>query len=350
MRLVGQRIEAFLEKPNPAVIAVLLYGPDQGLVRERADRLVASAAGDAADPFRVAELAADALKDDPVRLADEAAALPFSGGRRVVRIRDGKDPLANAVRNLLEVGTGGGLVVVEAGELGPRSLLRQVFESASAAAALPCYVDEGDTLRRVIADDLAAHGLLVTPEAADLLAGHLGADRGVTRRELEKLALYKGEPGQVEVDDVRAVVGDAGAVSLDAIAFAACGGDLPALDRALNSASAEGLHAIPLLRTVARHFQRLLQAHAVVAKGGTAKQAMDALRPAVFFRLQPQFRRQMHLWRGARLADGLVLLTETELECKRTGAPQELLCQRALFRLAELARSAEAAYDHSAPA
>jgi DNA polymerase-3 subunit delta len=159
---------------------------------------------------------------------------------------------------------------------------------------------------------------------------------------LEKLALYKGGPGQVEVDDVLAVVGDAGAVSLDAIAFAACGGDFATLDRTLDTASAEGVQAIPLLRAVARHLQRLLQAHAVVAKGGTPKQAMDALRPAVFFRVQPQFRRQMDLWRGARLSDGLALLTETEIGCKRTGAPQELLCQRALFLLAELARSAEA--------
>ena len=342
MKLLGQRVEAFLRKPDPAVIAVLLYGPDQGLVRERAERLVALAAGGTADPFRVAELAADLFKDDPVRLADEAAALPFSGGRRVVRVRDGKDPLAHAVRNLLEVGSGGGLVVVEAGELGPRSLLRQVFELASAAAAVPCYLDEGDTLRGVIADDLAAHGLLVTPEAADLLASHLGADRGLTRRELEKLALYKGEPGQVEVDDVLAVVEDAGAVSLDAIAFAACGGDFSTLDRLADTASAEGLQPVPLLRAVARHLQRLLQAQALVASGGTARQAMDALRPPVFFRLQPQFRRQMDVWHGTRLADALMLLAETELECKRTGAPQRLLCRRALFRVAELAGTAEA--------
>jgi DNA polymerase-3 subunit delta len=110
----------------------------------------------------------------------------------------------------------------------------------------------------------------------------------------------------------------------------------------VDTASAEGLQPIPLLRAVARHLQRLLQAHGLVATGGTAKQAMDALRPPVFFRLQPQFRRQMDVWRGAQLGDGLMLLAETELECKRTGAPQRLLCRRALFRVAELAGIAEA--------
>ena len=75
--------------------------------------------------------------------------------------------LTNAVRNLLEVGGGGGLVVVEAGDLGPRSPLRQIFESESNAAALPCYADEGDALRRVIEAELTAHGMAIAPEAMD---------------------------------------------------------------------------------------------------------------------------------------------------------------------------------------
>ena len=296
-------------------------------------------AGDTADPFRVADLPADALREDPVRLADEAAALPFSGGKRVVRIRDGKEALTAAVRNLLAVGGGNGLVVIEAGDLGPRSPLRQLFEGERRAAALPCYADEGGTLRRVIEDELTARGLGIAPEAMDILASHLGADRGVTRSELEKLALYK-QQGRIDVDDVLAVVAEAGTVSLDTIAYAACGGDFSVLDHALATASAEGVSPIPLLRGVARHLQRLAEALAGVAKGSTADQAMAALKPAVFYRLRSAFRAQMNLWDASRLGAGLMLLAQTELECKQTGAPQQLLCQRALVRLAAIASSA----------
>ena len=55
----------------------------------------------------------------------------------------------------------------------------------------------------------------------------------------------------------------------------------------------------------------------------------------------------MDLWDVARLTDGLLVLTNTELDCKRTGAPQKLLCQRALFRLAELARPRAAEADYA---
>jgi DNA polymerase-3 subunit delta len=64
------------------------------------------------------------------------------------------------------------------------------------------------------------------------------------------------------------------------------------------------------------------------------------VRPAVFFRLQPQFRRQVQAWRPELLANALGLVADAELACKRTGAPQDLLCQRALFDVAEAVRAA----------
>jgi DNA polymerase III subunit delta len=339
MKLTAQRVEPFIRNPDGAIVVALLYGPDHGLIRERADRLTTSVTGDASDPFRVAELSADAMKDDTARLADEAAAIPFSGGRRVVRIRDGKDTLVEAVRNLLETGGGGGLVIIEAGELGPRSTLRQTCEAAPRAVALACYLDEGEALRKVIDDALAAYGLLVADDAADLLEAHLGADRGLTRNELEKLALYKGEPGRVSAEDVLAVVSGAGSISLDTVAYAACDGDYAALDRALTGAYAEGMQAIPLLRAMARHLQRLLQGRSAMARGASARQAVEGLKPPVFFRMQPAFRRQLEGWRPATIARALMIVIEAEMDCKRTGAPQELLCHRALLNLCQLGRS-----------
>lgn len=338
MKLAGARLESFLRRPDPAIVAALLYGPDHGLVRERADKLVVAVAEDAADPFRIAELPSDSIKDDKTRLADEAATLPFTGGRRVVRIRDGKDTLAPAVRVLLEAGTIGGLVVIEAAELPPRSPLRLAFEAAESAVAIACYLDEPDALQRVIAEDLARHGMSASTEAMDLLTAFLGADRGLTRSELEKLALFRGEPGRIEAEDVLAVIGDAGALSLDAIVFAACDGDAGALDRSLQMAFHQGVSSIAVLRILARHLQRLLQARAAMAGGRDARQAMAAVRPPVFFRLQPQFLRQIGTWPPDRLAAALTLVAEAELASKRTGAPQELLCQRTLMQIAELAR------------
>ena len=77
----GQRICA---QPPADVKALLIYGPNAGLVRESAKAAVSFAVEDLADGFRLCELQARDIGEDPARLADELGALSFGGGRRAV--------------------------------------------------------------------------------------------------------------------------------------------------------------------------------------------------------------------------------------------------------------------------
>ncbi|MBK8173934.1 MAG: DNA polymerase III subunit delta [Rhodospirillales bacterium] len=337
MKVAGGRVESFLHQPDPRYRAVLFYGPDLGLVRERADRLVLTAAGSLSDPFRIAEISAESCKDDRARLADEAAAVPFSGGRRVVRVRNAKDVLVDGVQYLFSINSGDGLIVIESGDLGPRSSLRKVFEDAQHGAAIACYLDEGESLRGFIAGELRGHGIAISTDAAEMLAESLGADRALTRSELDKLALYVGEGNPAGIGDVLAVMSGAGEISLDDIVFTACSGNLAGLDRRLTAGFAEGLEAIALLRAVSRHLRRLMAVRALRDGGVPIKQAMETLRPVVFFRLQPAFRRHVEMWKMTHLAQGLALVSECELRCKTSGTPQQLVCKRTMFEVARLA-------------
>src|SRR6185437_14009910 len=109
MKITG-RADAFVAKPDPALCAILIYGPDAGLVRERLNALTKSVAGAVDDPFRVVEFSADALRDDPARLSDEAAALSFTGGRRVVRVRDASDTVAEVFSDFVDDPKGEALI------------------------------------------------------------------------------------------------------------------------------------------------------------------------------------------------------------------------------------------------
>src|SRR6201986_4598182 len=87
--LRGRDIDAFLARPDPARPIILLYGPDAGLVRERADALLKSAVDDLNDPFSMVKLDGDELSAEPSRLVDEALTVPLFGGRRAIRVRAG---------------------------------------------------------------------------------------------------------------------------------------------------------------------------------------------------------------------------------------------------------------------
>ena len=63
---------AFIARPDPARPIVLVFGPDAGLVRERAEALIASSVDDPNDPFSLARLDGDELAGEPSRLVEEA--------------------------------------------------------------------------------------------------------------------------------------------------------------------------------------------------------------------------------------------------------------------------------------
>jgi DNA polymerase-3 subunit delta len=341
MKLTGKTIERFLAKPDPQVLAVLVYGVDAGLVHERANQLVRMAAGSLDDPFRVAVLSGKSLKEDPARLADEAMAMSLTGGRRAVRIEDADDDVAAILKSYLaEAATAprtDSLIVLEAEELASRSTLRKLCESADQAAALPCYRDEGAGLTGVIREKLQQEGLGVSPDALSYLAARLGGDRAVTVSELEKLALYMGGGAKkVELADAEAAVGDSAAHALDDLVYALTDRDMAAVERGLARSLGEGAAPISLLRAAARHFLRLQWALGRAEQSGGIEGAMRGLRPPVFFKYEDRFKAASRRWSAAGIATALERLLATEQLCKRTGSPAETLCRRVFLEIAAL--------------
>jgi len=339
MKLAGSRVAGFLRRPDPEIRAVLLYGPDAGLVRERAAALVRTVCPDLQDPFRVADLTGSALAADPARLADEVAQISLMGGRRVVRLREAGDALAPLFGRFLADTPGDALVVVEAGDLPGRSALRRVFDDAPAAAAIGCYPDNARDLADLVRDTCAAQRIAISRDAVDFLVGHLGGDRLLTRAELDKLTLYAGEGGRIGLDDARAVIADSAALSLDDALLAAAEGDAAALDRALARVFQEGESPVTVIRALLRHLQRLHLLALRVGGGDSIDAAIRAARPPIFFKEQDSWRRQLQRWSDKRLRVALDRAAEAEFRMKLTGLPAETICREALFGLAQTTRS-----------
>lgn len=341
MKLKAEQFAGMLRALPQDLRAVLLFGPDLGQVRERAAALVRAVAGDVADPFRVAELTAESLAGDPARLSDEARALSLTGGRRVVRVRDAGNALTDLLEGVLDDTVApGGLVVLEAGDLAARDRLVKLCDEHEAAAALRCFPDEEQDIERLVRGALKARRLEIEPAALDFVVERLGADRLASRGEVEKLALYKGEGGgTIGLADAQAVIGDGAPLALDDVVLAAASGDQAGLDRVLPKCFAAGHSPVAILRATMRHLHRLHLAASLASRGQPPDQAAKALRPPIFYKHLPAFRAQLRQWTPERLAQGLELVSQAELDCKTTGMPVETICARALMRVTQAARA-----------
>jgi len=302
------------------------------MIRDHAATLVRAVAGSVDDPFLVADLG----KDQIPQLTSEAASLPLTGGRRVVRLREATDAATDPVASILK-GSAPALVVLEGPGLATRSRLRSLLEAAPDGAAIACYPEEGRALSETIRAALSEGGVTIDADAQSWLTDQLGADRVSTRQEVDKLALYVGPGGRVDLDAAIACVGDLAGLSLDDALFAATAGDVVLSDRALELAVAEGSTPVGTIRAALTHLQRLHRLRLSVDEGLGVADAVKGARPPIFFRRVGAFTRALGLWSSNALVAAMAGLAEAERACKRTGAPDEVLARNAVLTLARRA-------------
>ena len=345
MKIAPKLIDGFIKKPAPAALAILLYGPDEGLVRERLDALTRNIVSDIRDPFNVAELSGGQLSGTPARLMDEVLSISMLGGRRVVRVTGATDEMTPLVKNALNaLRPGDSLLLLGAGELSPRSSLRALFENAENGAAIPCYVEDERDIGRVIGDSLRAAGSTIPPEAIAYMANNVVGDRAVARSEVEKLITYMGGGKKtISLDDVIACVGNSAALSLDDLAKHVASGQFAAAERILGHVLAEGIPPVSVLRNLQNYFLRLHLAKSRVQQGESTEEAVKKLRPALFFKIRPAFEFQMTVWSLPQMEQAVMLLAGAEAKCKQTANDPHTLCSRAVLSLSQLGAKAAGA-------
>ncbi|MBA2587052.1 MAG: DNA polymerase III subunit delta [Alphaproteobacteria bacterium] len=338
MIVKSHEADRYVASPPKGLTLALVYGPDAGLVQERAEKLLKSVVPDLTDAFNVSDLSETTLLADPARLSDEAAAISMMGGRRVVRVRGAGNDLADLLESFADDPKGDALVVIEAGDLAKTSALRKIFDGHKTAAAVQCYPDSVRDLGDVVRDALRAEGISIAPDALEDAVSRLGSDRGVTRREIEKLLLYMHGKKQVALEDVRAVMGDEAEARSESACDAAAGGDLAKLDRELERLWVSDVAPAQVLRSAMGHFQRLVQAREGANRGEAIDNVMKRLRPPVHFSRSQAFKNQAQRWNSDKLGEALDMLLDAEALTRTTGVPAEAVTGRVLMNIAAMAK------------
>ncbi len=329
---------AFLKTGLSSHQAFLFYGSDAGLVSERAANLACAACALDKPPGELLRLDDADLESEPDRISLELGTVPMFGGRKVVRASTGRRINANTLKPLIEGPPLEGVLIVEAGNLKADDALRAIFERSGRGAAIACYADEAQDLDSLVREVLKAGGLSIGPEARDVLVSRLGADRALSRGEIEKLVLYAGGRTTIEVADVDAIVGDASELALDRIITAAASGQSAKAVIEFARAISAGESAQTIILATERYFHRLHRIRAIIDAGKPFDDAVRALKPPLHFKQKDAFNGQLRLWSGRKLLAGIAAIGAAAKSARLAGALEEAHAERLLLGLAALAR------------
>jgi DNA polymerase-3 subunit delta len=332
--LRGKEIDSFLARPDPGRPIILLYGPDAGLVRERAEALLASAVDDPNDPFSLVRLDGDELSAEPSRLVDEALTIPLFGGRRAIRVRAGSRNFAGGVDALAEVPLKDCRIVIEAGELRAESPLRKACERGKTAVAIACYPDTERDLGKLIDDELKLSNLRIAPDARAVLVTLLGGDRQASRNELRKLTLYAHGKSEATLDDVMAVVADASELKIDPIVDGAFAGNPATVETEFAKAMVAGTYPGVIISAAQRQAAWLHKSAIAISEGTPSSVVLDGGFPRLHFSRKANVEIALRNFDVARLAVVIDQLATAALEARKQATLAAVIAQRALLSIA----------------
>lgn len=338
--LKAGEIDRYVSNPPADGGVVLIFGPDTGLVSERAARLVKKASEGEDDPFNLIKIDASDISSDPDRLIDEVLTVPLFGGRRIVWVKDASGKNLNpALEPVLKLEDWQTLVVLEAGDIKKGVGLRKLVETHKRAVALPCYADNDRGIDQLIDDETREAGLTITREARSALHSLLGGDRMASRGELKKLCLYALRKGRIESEDIEAIIGDASAFETSELIDAAASGNLGLLDHGLERLSEAGSKASVIANQALKHFQHLHRMRIDIDSGRNAQQVVDSQRPPIFFARKAGFTQQLRIWSLKDLERAMGILSEATRISRLNDALGVPVLSEALLTVGRAARA-----------
>ena len=334
--LKAHEVARFLARPDLSEGIFLAYGPDGGLVRETAQRLIRHLSGDDPGAANITIFDGPDLQADPSLLVLEARSVSLFGGKRIIRVRNATKALVMPLTELRD-DPGGTAIVLEADNLPPRDALRALVEAARLGRALPCYPDSDETLMALMRETFNQAGIRADSDVAPTLRDILGNDREVTRRELEKLTLYAAASKVLTREDVLLLCADNGALAMDAILDATGSGHAEKLELALNRALAANVNPQQLLAMLIGHFANLRRWRGEVDNGKPPRAVLDGQRPKPHFSRMAALEQQLRLWSDPSLASANERLLTAVSDTRRRPQLAEPVLRRTTLALCMMA-------------
>ena len=315
---------------------MLFFGPDRGLVSERAQKAAERTGISLSDPFSVIQLDPSDIQKNYGLLADEVNAIGLFGGDRLIWLKGAgnEKPVVDAFSAVVDNMPDHTWLIVEAGDLKKTSALRKAASGRN-VTAVPCYADDARGVNELIDEVLSAEGKRISSAARARLAANIGGDRIASRGEINKLVLYCLQEPVIEEHHVTDIIGDASATSIDDAIDNLLRGNRTGMVQAVQKVLGSKVPIYQLLNAVIRQFQQLDTLRGEMDKSDLSpSQAVSEFGKQIFFKRKPIVTDALNVWTSPKLARELNRLQSTVLQCQKNPAIAESIALQLLLSLA----------------
>ena len=331
MKIKAYELKSLVEKNKYA--AYLVYGQNKGLVREKSQIIINSYKDNQTEIIKFEN---DELISEQGKLTNEFNTFSLTAEKKILHILNTKDNLTEIITNTITDHDSKNLIVFETSELTPRSKLRKFFEKEKHLGILACYFDTERDVQELIETTFKKENMPINRDIVLLITNHLGNERHIIKSELEKIILYLKDKKEFKAEDILKCLSQNEDYGFDDLNYSISNGNVVKLDKIINQLYLEGINPIALLRSVSKHFQKILFVNQKIDLGMNLSESLSQLKPPIFFLYANQFKEQVKKWKTTLCYKAIERILETEELCKMNSKIAKIICWRTLRNISSI--------------
>ena len=290
--------KSFIVEKNISLLdscyAVLFYGENIGLK----DDLKNFIKNHNKDCEQISFHQNDIIKN-PNSLNEQILNTSLFNKKKIIIINDFSEKLKNNIIEITQDLKKDIKIFIFAENLDRKSATRSHFENEKNLGVVPCYQDNEKALSIYLRNKLKDYQGL-SQELINTLIQNSGADRKVLSQEIEKIkGLFLTK--KIEQEKVIKLINNAYNVDFDSLRDSCLEANKKGLNKNLGNISLQSEKSYFYLNSISNRIQKLLDLNKLLIENNNIDSAMDAMKPKIFWKDKPIFKKQLKIWNIEKL-------------------------------------------------
>ena len=315
----------------------LIYGPNEGLVRENVEIIYKNFAKDV-DCEKVS-INGKQLDESDTILNDEISTISLFSKKKFVILNSIKEKHLSIIEDALSLNFKNTCMVLKQDNLTKSSSIRKLYENSKNHFSLACYDDDVKVLSSLLERFQKENNIAFDGEVKSFLLNNLSNDRMVIKNELEKILLSLSKSDQkIDIEKIRYILHDSAHTDFHQINNSILFGNIEKGSKSLEKLFNLGTNPVAILKSFNNYIMRIRLTQVELSKGKQFDEAIKVLRPPVFWKEKSDFKRHCLMWPANVIENIINEVLSSEIKCMTNNIIAKEQCEKTLFGISSTAK------------
>ena len=293
------------------------------------------------NPFLVSKIDGNELKENPTVLSDNLATITMFGEKKVILLNLLYTTITQTIERLISDNItqkdNDFVLIIKAGSLSSKSNLIKFLQTSSNCILVPCYDEELDKIKTKIDELFNKYNLVFSNDFMSNFYNKFSANSLVNQNEFEKLENFMFENKDISESLLLSFIASNEDINNKKIIDLCLSGKPKEALLYFNNIYDNSVSNIGIIRQFGNQLKLIEKLILLDKKGLSLRDAMNKIKPPIFFKNIPTITAQCKIWSLKKVAATQKNLIKLEINCKTSTYPEKTLISQFILSTSLLA-------------